>query len=73
MVFFGGRPASQFYVICERRKNMNWKKFNTLSHQIREGKPVSSSFSWCKDEEENIHIKSNKTKKYSHHMTTVQC
>jgi hypothetical protein len=41
---------------------MNWKKLNTLSHQIREGQPVSSSFSWCKDEEENIHIKSNKTK-----------
>ena len=42
---------------------MNWKKLNTLSHQIKEGEPVSKPFLWFKDEMGNIHIKSNKTKK----------
>ncbi len=41
---------------------MNWKNLNTLSNQVKEGRPVLTSFSWSKDDEDNIHIKSNKTK-----------
>ncbi|MBC8181411.1 hypothetical protein H8E88_09825 [candidate division KSB1 bacterium] len=41
----------------------SWIESETLSKQIREGKPVSQKFFWTLDNMERIHIRSSKTSK----------